>query len=190
VRAERNVWDTTKMAGLVSAQQWAVNIQSYRKWLPLDADANFRTANGSWENSGTIGRVWRSTNDTNAIAWNVKKPEDWIRGVTLAYVWCTPRATGAFEDDIDIRVKIELSPVGTDYEITGSRIVLMDSTPGWTLDAGEEDLLQKVEHVGEPDVSHGEDGILIVRLLRVADTSDETLDIYGVELIHYPTIER
>ena len=192
MRAERNVWDTTKMAGLVGNQKEFVDRLTYQMYFSIDSDDQFRAQSGAWTLAGSYTNVWRSTNGSTVVTWAVRKPEDWIRGETHAYVWWQGERNGiAYRADANLHVNVRLAEIGEDFATDGNHIELVNSNDTFNINTTTEDELLRYKMATViQDVSHGNDGLLLVRLRRVASVSDDYMYFFGVELVHYPTLER
>lgn len=180
------------MAGLVENQKGYVDRLTYRKYLALDSAEQFRASSGAWSTMGTYARVFRTdaVGTTNAV-WAFRKPADWVRGTTFGYVWIRGVPVSAYTGDINLTLDVRLGKIDTAIATSGAHVVLVASDDTIDITTLTSRQLKRYQFTTlTRDVSHAEDGLILVRLQRLVDTSDEQLDIFGVELIHYPTIER
>ena len=181
------------MAGLVGNQKEFVDRLTYRMYLPVDGDALFKADSGQWNAVGDIPRAWLSDNNgATDVTWTRQKPADWIRGETHVWLWIQgSKWVNPYTLNLNLQANVRLAPVGVDVMPPGGHIKLHESDEVFEISTGApQNLLTRYPMTVIKDVSHGDDGLLFINIARRVDTADALLYMFGVELIHYPTLER
>jgi hypothetical protein len=181
------------MAGTMESVKGYLDRQTYRMYLPLDSDQQFRQSSGSWVNLGSFGRVFRTDNvGTTAMTWTFRKPEDWVRGTTHPYLWVQAQDSGGgYGDELAFDVNGRFIPVETDYSVDGTHIQIIDDDDDMgSIPALEDELyrwdMQDSSHI--KDIVTAGDGLITVRVRRIPDDSDSYVYFFGLELIYTPTV--